>query len=112
MDGECEWVTEANAAGRLRMTLHAANTLLMEQYASWMQRLFGCVQPSRPRHKRGWRMLPSSPRPLGHFGCRVAMLRPYKKELKVIQLFMYHYYTILAIPVYTTSYPDILVGTH
>ena len=54
----------------------------------------------------------SSRRTSGGFGCRVAMLRPYKKELKVIQLFMHHYYTILAIPVYTTSHPDILEGTH
>jgi len=38
------------------------------------------------------------------------MLRPYKKELKVIHMFMYHYSIILAIPVYITSYPDI--GTH
>jgi hypothetical protein len=29
----------------------------------------------------------SSRRTSGRFGCRVAMLRPYKKELKLIQLF-------------------------
>jgi hypothetical protein len=62
IDGECEWVTEANAAGRLRMTLHAANTLLMEQYASLDAEAVRL--PSRPRHKQGWRTLPSSPRPL------------------------------------------------
>ena len=49
----------------------------------------------------------SSRRTSGRFGCRVAMLRPYKKELKVIHLFMYHYSIILAIPVYITSHPDI-----
>ena len=51
----------------------------------------------------------SSRRTSGRFGCRVAMLRPYKNELKVIlvHMFMYHYSIILAIPVYITSHPDI-----